>query len=620
MANGKRTSNLGVFWIYLILAVIFFFSISQMNTTGPRQIDYSQLINLIEDGQIQRMTIESGGNITLTTTEGVQIKSYAPPLVVDKQYINQIAQNGVEIIYIKSLASNWWFSLLGSLLPIVIIILFWFWLLRPMMNGGSGGASGMPFGKTTARKYDPKKNKITFDNVAGIDEVKEELQSIVKYLKDPKEFLEIGARMPKGVILVGPPGTGKTLTARAVAGEANVPFFYMSGSDFVELYVGVGASRVRDLFKKAKEEAPSIIFIDELDAVGRQRGAGLGGGNDEREQTLNSLLVEMDGFDNDTNVIVMAATNRPDVLDKALLRPGRFDKKVVIDAPDKKGREEILKLHLKGKKISSDVNPEKLAAKTPGFVGADLENLVNEAALLALREKHNHMTMEDFEEAVERVIAGPARKSRVISEDERKILSYHELGHAFMGYYLDNLDPVQKITIVPRGNSALGYTLLIPEEDKFLNSKSEIVDRISFALGGRAAEELIFEKITTGASDDLKQATSMAKKMIYSLGMSSKLGPSVWQDENDEVFLGRDMTRSKTFSEETSRAIDNEIKSIIFNAYNKAKEILQKNKERLEIMATYLFNNEKISGDLFKELMRKDIDELKNFVKENQNG
>ncbi|MDK2946647.1 MAG: cell division protease FtsH [Geotoga sp.] len=426
--------------------------------------------------------------------------------------------------------------------------------------------------------------------------------------------------MPKGVILVGPPGTGKTLTARAVAGEANVPFFYMSGSDFVELYVGVGASRVRDLFKKAKEEAPSIIFIDELDAVGRQRGAGLGGGNDEREQTLNSLLVEMDGFDNDTNVIVMAATNRPDVLDKALLRPGRFDKKVVIDAPDKKGREEILKLHLKGKKISSDVNPEKLAAKTPGFVGADLENLVNEAALLALREKHNHMTMEDFEEAVERVIAGPARKSRVISEDERKILSYHELGHAFMGYYLDNLDPVQKITIVPRGNSALGYTLLIPEEDKFLNSKSEIVDRISFALGGRAAEELIFEKITTGASDDIKRATDMAKKMIYSLGMSSKLGPSVWQDENDEVFLGRDMTRSKTFSEETSRAIDNEIKSIIFNAYNKAKEILQKNKERLEIMATYLFNNEKISGDLFKELMRKDIDELKNFVKENQNG
>jgi cell division protease FtsH len=620
MANGKRTSNIGVFWIYLILAVIFFFSISQMNTTGPRQIDYSQLINLIEDGQIQRMTIESGGNITLTTTEGVQIKSYAPPLVVDKQYINQIAQNGVEIIYIKSLASNWWFSLLGSLLPIVIIILFWFWLLRPMMNGGAGGTSGMPFGKTTARKYDPKKNKITFDNVAGIDEAKEELQSIVKYLKNPKEFLDLGARMPKGVILVGPPGTGKTLTARAVAGEANVPFFYMSGSDFVELYVGVGASRVRDLFKKAKEEAPSIIFIDELDAVGRQRGAGLGGGNDEREQTLNSLLVEMDGFDNDTSVIVMAATNRPDVLDKALLRPGRFDKKVVIDAPDKKGREEILKLHLKGKKISSDVNPEKLAAKTPGFVGADLENLVNEAALLALREKHNHMTMEDFEEAVERVIAGPARKSRVISEDERKILSYHELGHAFMGYYLDNLDPVQKITIVPRGNSALGYTLLIPEEDKFLNSKSEIVDRISFALGGRAAEELIFEKITTGASDDIKRATDMAKKMIYSLGMSSKLGPSVWQDENDEVFLGRDMTRSKTFSEETSRAIDNEIKSIIFNAYNKAKEILQKNKERLEIMATYLFNNEKISGDLFKELMRKDIDELKNFVKENQNG
>jgi cell division protease FtsH len=620
MANGNRKSNFGVFWIYLILAVIFFFSISNMNNSGTRQIDYSQLINLVEDGQIQRMTIESGGNITLTTNEGVRIQSYAPPLVVDKQYINQLAQSGIEIIYIESLASSWWFSLLGSLLPIVIIILFWFWLLRPMMGGGSSGASGMPFGKTTARKYDPKKNKITFDNVAGIEEAKEELQSVVKYLKDPKEFLELGARMPKGVILVGPPGTGKTLTARAVAGEANVPFFYMSGSDFVELYVGVGASRVRDLFKKAKEEAPAIVFIDELDAVGRQRGAGLGGGNDEREQTLNSLLVEMDGFDNNTNIIVMAATNRPDVLDKALLRPGRFDKKVVIDAPDKKGREEILRLHLKGKKISSDVDPKKLAAKTPGFVGADLENLVNEAALLALREKHNHMTMEDFEEAVERVIAGPARKSRVISDDERKILSYHELGHAFMGYYLDNLDPVQKVTIVPRGNSALGYTLLIPEEDKFLNSKSEIVDRISFALGGRAAEELIFEKVTTGASDDLKKATNMAKKMIYSLGMSSKLGPSVWQDENDEVFLGRDMTRSKTFSEETSRAIDNEIKNIIFNAYDKAKEILRNNKERLELMATYLFNQENISGDLFKELMNKEIDDLEVFVNENQNG
>lgn len=620
MANGNRKSNLGIFWIYLILAVIFFFSISNMNYTGTKQIDYSQLINLLEDGLIKKMTIESGGNITLTTTQGEQMQSYAPPFVVDKQYINQLAQNGIEIIYIESLASSWWFSLLGSLLPIVIIIFFWFWLLRPMMGGGSNGASGIPFGKTTARKYDPKKNKITFDNVAGIDEAKEELQSIVKYLKNPKEFLDLGARMPKGVILVGPPGTGKTLTARAVAGEANVPFFYMSGSDFVELYVGVGAARVRDLFKKAKEEAPAIVFIDELDAVGRQRGAGLGGGNDEREQTLNSLLVEMDGFDNDTSVIVMAATNRPDVLDKALLRPGRFDKKVVIDAPDKKGREEILKLHLKGKKISSDVDPEKLAAKTPGFVGADLENLVNEAALLALREKHNHMTMEDFEEAIERVIAGPARKSRVISEEERKILSYHELGHAFMGYYLDNLDPVQKITIVPRGNSALGYTLLIPEEDKFLNSKSEIIDRISFALGGRAAEELIFEKITTGASDDIKKATDMAKKMIYNLGMSNKLGPSVWQDENDEVFLGRDMTRSKTFSEKTSKAIDNEIKNIIFNAYEKAKEILQKNKKRLDLMAEYLLKKENISGDLFKELMNKDIDELETFVKENQNG
>ncbi|MDY6894661.1 MAG: ATP-dependent zinc metalloprotease FtsH, partial [Thermotogota bacterium] len=442
----------------------------------------------------------------------------------------------------------------------------------------------------------------------------DEVEDIVNFLKSPQEFQELGARMPKGTLLVGPPGTGKTLTARAIAGEADVPFYYASGSDFVELFVGVGASRVRDLFKTAKENAPAIIFIDELDAVGRQRGAGLGGGNDEREQTLNALLVELDGFDTSTGVVVMAASNRPDVLDKALLRPGRFDKKIMVGPPDVKGREEILKIHTRKKKIAQDVDLKFLAKRTPGFVGADLENLVNEAALIASRKKKNQVEMSDFEEAIDRVLTGPSKKYRIISDKEKKILSYHELGHAILGYLLPNTDPVYKITIIPRGAGSLGSTLQIPEKDKYLIKKSEILDRIVVALGGRASEKLVFNFATTGAKDDLRKATDYAKSMIYRLGMSKKMGPVYWEGEEEEIFLGSELTKQKNYSEETAKELDVEVKKIINSMYDKAVDLLKQNKERLDLLASYIFKKETIYGEEFKKLMSKDLEELKEYI------
>ncbi|MDN5341742.1 MULTISPECIES: ATP-dependent zinc metalloprotease FtsH [Oceanotoga] len=612
--NNNNPKMFNILWVYIILILIFFFAINSLTKSPIQELDYSQLIRMINNNQIVKLNIENTGIVKAETKEGLKYDIFAPTMLYDKEYVMAMANTGIEVTYTKSITSSWWVGLISSLFPIIILILFWFWMLKPMM-GGSGKSGGFPFSKNLARKYDPSKNKITFDKVAGIDEAKEELKDIVQYLKDPKSFNTLGARMPKGVILVGPPGTGKTLTARAVAGEAGVPFFYISGSDFVELYVGVGASRVRELFKQAKENSPAIIFIDEIDAVGRQRGAGLGGGNDEREQTLNSLLVEMDGFDDDVGVVVMAATNRPDILDKALLRPGRFDKKVVIDGPDLEGREEILKVHIRGKKIAPDVDLKTLAKRTPGFVGADLENLINEGALLAIRNKNTYITMEDLEEAIERVMAGPERKSRIISEKEKKILTYHELGHAFLGYLLPNSDPVHKITIVPRGHSALGYTLQLPEEDKFLISRSELYDRITIALGGRAAEQLIFDSITTGAGDDLKKATKYAKMMISKLGMSEKMGPMVWQDDDDEVFLGKELTRSKNYSDETAKSIDGEIKNIINKCYTLALKILEENKQRLDLIATYLYKVENISGEKFKELMEMDLYSLETKIK-----
>jgi cell division protease FtsH len=616
MSKKVRKINLGPLIIYLLLAILIFTSISRLNSSDAMEISYTELVNMLDKGQIISVEITDSGNVTAKAANGTLYQTYAPTLVVDETYTRSLVKDGIRIKYIESSGSSWWMTILIYLAPIAIMIVFWLWIFRSMGNNGGGGP-GMKFTKSPAKKYDPQKDKITFKDVAGIEEAKEELEDIVSFLKDPKSFNNLGARMPKGILLVGRPGTGKTLAARAVAGEAQVPFFYISGSDFVELFVGVGASRVRELFNQAKAESPAIIFIDEIDAVGRQRGAGLGGGHDEREQTLNSLLVEMDGFDPSAGIVVMAATNRPDILDKALLRPGRFDKKITIDTPDLKGREEILKIHFKGKKIAKDLDLEVLARSTPGFVGADLENLVNEAALLAARDRREFITMDDCQEAIERVIAGPARKSRKLSEKEKKIVTYHELGHAILGYLLPNSDPIHKITIVPRGNAALGYTLQLPLEEKYLMSEDELKDRIVTLLGGRAAEEIIFNEITSGAGNDLKKSTEMAKKMIMQLGMSKKIGPISWGEEEGEVFLGRELTKMKNYSQETAKEIDSEIKSFILTSYKKAKDILNENKERLKLLAIYLYNIETIDGKQFKELMKKDLEDLRNFVLNN---
>ncbi|MDN5341342.1 ATP-dependent zinc metalloprotease FtsH [Oceanotoga sp. DSM 15011] len=617
--DKKPKRSLGPIFVYLILFAIIVFSISRLNAPSNKEIGYTELLKQIDKGQIIRLEIEDSGLVRAKTKTGDILQAYAPTLLQDEAYTRALVNEGIQIKYIRSTGSSWWVSLLIYMAPILIMILFWVWLFKGVGSRGGGGAPGMNFKKSPARKFDPKKAKIGFKDVAGIDEAREELEDIVTFLKNPQEFNTLGARMPKGVLLVGQPGTGKTLIARAVAGEAGVPFFYISGSDFVELFVGVGASRVREMFNQAKAEAPAIIFIDEIDAVGRQRGAGLGGGHDEREQTLNSLLVEMDGFDPKAGIIVMAATNRPDILDKALLRPGRFDKKVVIDAPDLKGREEILKVHMKGKKISKDVDPEVLARGTPGFVGADLENLINESALLAARNKREFITMEDCSEAIERVIAGPERRSRKLSDKEKKIVTYHELGHAMLGYLLPNSDPVHKITIVPRGHAALGYTLQLPLEEKFLMSEEELKDRIITLLGGRASEDIIFNEITSGAGNDLKRATEIVKKMVTQLGMSKKIGPIAWGEEEGEVFLGRELTKMKNYSQDTAKEIDNEIKNLIIESYERAKNILGENKQRLDLLAAYLYGKETIDGEEFKKLMEMDIDDLNKKIIDDEN-
>ncbi|WP_121514589.1 MULTISPECIES: ATP-dependent zinc metalloprotease FtsH [unclassified Petrotoga] len=607
----KKVKFSNIIWVYIIFAIIFIGALISLNWENNPIISYSEMLSLINDGQVESMKINQNGNVEILSKDGTTYESFSPALVIDKQYVNSLIQKGIKVEYVESVGSKWWFGLLINIIPIVVMVLFFFWLYR---SASAGARSSMNFGKSGAKKYEPIGEKVTFKDVAGIDEVLDEIEDIVKFLKNPQEFQELGARMPKGTLLVGPPGTGKTLTARAIAGEADVPFYYASGSDFVELFVGVGASRVRDLFKTAKENAPAIIFIDELDAVGRQRGAGLGGGNDEREQTLNALLVELDGFDTSTGVVVMAATNRPDVLDKALLRPGRFDKKIMVGPPDVKGREEILKIHTRKKKIAPDVDLKLLAKRTPGFVGADLENLVNEAALIASRKKKNQVEMSDFEEAIDRVLTGPSKKYRIISDKEKKILSYHELGHAVLAYLLPNTDPVYKITIIPRGAGSLGSTLQIPEKDKYLIKKSEILDRIVVALGGRASEKLVFNFATTGAKDDLRKATDYAKSMIYRLGMSKRMGPVYWEGEEEEIFLGSELTKQRNYSEETAKELDVEVKKIINSMYDKALELLKQNRERLDLLASYIFKNETIYGEEFKKLMSKDLEELKEYI------
>lgn len=499
----------------------------------------------------------------------------------------------------KKGGSSWWGSLLTIVLPFALILVFWIFIMNQMQGGGS---KVMSFGKSRARRVSPDAPKVTFRDVAGVDEAVEELQEIKEFLENPKKFQQLGARIPKGVLLYGPPGTGKTLLARAVAGEAGVPFFSISGSDFVEMFVGVGASRVRDLFDQAKQHSPCIIFVDEIDAVGRHRGAGLGGGHDEREQTLNQLLVEMDGFEMKDNIILIAATNRPDILDPALLRPGRFDRQIVVDRPDRAGRKKILEVHTRGKPILKGVDVDALAAQTPGFTGADLANLVNEAALLAARHGRKVIDMTELEEGIMRVIAGPEKKSRLISEKEKAVTAYHEMGHAMVGHFLENTDPVHKISVVSRGQ-ALGYTISLPTEDKFLTTKAELEDNLAMTLGGRAAEEVVFGEITTGAANDLEKSTGVAKSMVMRYGMSEELGPRVLGHNQAMPFLGREFSQEPDYSEEVARQIDAEIRRIIEEAHERARQILRDHREQLDRIALILIQRETIEREEFEALL-----------------
>jgi len=572
-------------------------------------MSYSGFLKMLKEdsSMIAEIALKDDGTVKVSTKDGRIYEIYAPWVLNDSDLINEISSKGIRIYGEKSVSSSVWVNILGTLIPTFLIIFVWIFVMRTVSGRNN---QAFTFTRSRARMYKPGEKKVTFDDVGGADEAIEELKEVVEFLKNPSKFNKLGARMPKGILLVGPPGTGKTLLARAVAGEANVPFFHISGSDFVELFVGVGAARVRDLFNQAKANAPCIIFIDEIDAVGRHRGAGLGGGHDEREQTLNQLLVEMDGFDVREGIIVMAATNRPDILDPALLRPGRFDKKVVVDPPDLRGRMKILKIHMKGKPIAEDVNIEILAKRTPGFVGADLENLVNEAALLAAREGRSKITMKDFEEAIDRVIAGPARKSKVISPKEKRIIAYHEVGHAIVSTILPNADPVHRISIIPRGYKALGYTLQLPVEDKYLVTKNEILDKITALLGGRAAEEIVFGEITSGAANDIEKATEMARTMVCELGMSDRLGPLAWGKNEQEVFLGKEITRLKNYSEEVASQIDEEVKRIVSECYERAKEILIKYRKQMEDIVEQLLEKETLEGEELRKILEEELEEV----------
>lgn len=566
---------------------------------------WDQFLARVERGDVLKVTVYTDGQIEgKYSVNGKEVRDFVAqgpsPTLAPEIYEVPLNRAGVERVY-QQKTEPWWSMIIPNLLPILIFVGLWFFLINQMQSSGNKAIS---FGKNRARLYTAEgKTKVTFEDVAGADEAKEELVEIVEFLKQPRRFTELGARIPKGVLLVGPPGTGKTLLSKAVAGEAGVPFFSISGSDFVEMFVGVGASRVRDLFDNAKKNAPCIVFIDEIDAVGRQRGAGLGGGHDEREQTLNQLLVEMDGFEPNVGIIVLAATNRPDVLDPALLRPGRFDRQVVLDIPDIKGREEILRVHAKGKKLDPAIDFKVLARRTPGFTGADLANTLNEAALLAARKNQQLITMKDCEEAIERVIAGPERKSRIMSEKEREITAYHEAGHAVVGHYLPTVDPIHKVSIIPRGRAG-GYTLALPLEDKNYATRTELTENIVFLLGGRVAEAIALGEISTGARNDLERATKLVRKMIMEYGMSEELGPMTFGHGHEElVFLGRDISRDKNYSEEVAASIDREMRLMIDQAYKRAEEILTTHREKLDRVARTLLEKETLEAPEFEALL-----------------
>ncbi|NTW06020.1 MAG: ATP-dependent metallopeptidase FtsH/Yme1/Tma family protein [Peptococcaceae bacterium] len=597
---GKVMKNLSIY-LLIVLVIIAVIKFTSPPVTAPEVVRYDQFINMVTQGELSRVTIQAGentSNIMAEKKDGSKVESKGPQ--PDTRLQGLLESKAVEYQFEPPAQPKWWAGLLTSLLPILIFVLLFFFLMQQTQGGGN---RVMSFGKSKAKLVSDEKKKVSFEDVAGADEVKEELEELVEYLKSPKKFSELGAKIPKGVLLFGPPGTGKTLLARAVAGEAGVPFFTISGSDFVEMFVGVGASRVRDLFEQAKKSAPCIVFIDEIDAVGRQRGAGLGGGHDEREQTLNQLLVEMDGFAANDGIIIIAATNRPDILDPALLRPGRFDRQVGVDVPDLNGRKEILKVHTKGKPLAENVDLEVLARRTPGFTGADLANMVNEAALLSARFDKKEIGMNELESSIERVIAGPEKKSKVISDKEKRLVSYHEAGHALVGYLLPNTDPVHKVSIIPRGRAG-GYTLLLPKEDRYYMTRSLLLDQVTMLLGGRVAEAVVLEEISTGAQNDLERSTEIVRRMIMEYGMSDALGPMTFGKKQETVFLGRDLARDRNYGEEVATAIDKEVKETIEKNYNRAKYILEKYMDTLHRIANVLMEKETIESTEFEELMK----------------
>ncbi|HEU5003604.1 MAG TPA: ATP-dependent zinc metalloprotease FtsH [Actinomycetota bacterium] len=592
----KKLVRSPIFYFIILIAVIWAVAAFISRGVGVKKITYAQFRTDYAAGQVKNLTVEKkDGTLQGTLTDGTKFKSdYLSTTGLD----TFLAQTPGASVDVNPQNESVWVSLLTSFLPFLIIIGIFFFLMQQMQGGGN---RVMSFGKAKAKMVTKDQPKITFQDVAGVDEAVEELEEIKEFLESPAKFQQMGAKIPKGVLLFGPPGTGKTLLARAVAGEAGVPFFSISGSDFVEMFVGVGAARVRDLFEQAKASAPAIVFVDEIDAVGRHRGAGLGGGHDEREQTLNQLLVEMDGFDVRTGVILMAATNRPDILDPALLRPGRFDRQVVIDRPDLKGRESILKVHARGKPLADDVALDTVAKRTPGFTGADLANVVNEAALLSARRNRTDITMDEMEEAIDRVIAGPQRKSRVISDKEKVIIAYHESGHALVGWALPNADPVHKVSIISRGR-ALGWTLTLPAEDRFLISRSELIDQLAMFLGGRVAEEIVFQDPTTGASDDLERATKTARKMVCEWGMSETLGPVALGEKVDQPFLGRDLSAHPDYSDHVAAEIDAEIRRLVDEAHDEALEILTTYRANLDRMVEVLLDKETIEKNEVEEI------------------
>jgi cell division protease FtsH len=602
----NRFFRSALFPLVVIVLLVYLASQTLMpRRDGGKDLTYSQLIDETKKGNVSEVTFSPNRqSIEAVLDSGTKVKVNYPSPESQANYEQVLQANNVTYDS-KGIGTSAWWALLTGFLPFLLLIGFWIFLMNQMQGGGS---KVMSFGKSRAKRMSPDSPKVTYKDVAGADEAVEELQEIKEFLENPKKFQALGARIPKGVLLYGPPGTGKTLLARATAGEAGVPFFSISGSDFVEMFVGVGASRVRDLFEQAKQASPCIIFIDEIDAVGRHRGAGLGGGHDEREQTLNQLLVEMDGFELKDNIILIAATNRPDILDPALLRPGRFDRQIVVDRPDRKGRQQVLDVHAKGKPLAREIDLDVLAAATPGFTGADLANVINEAALLAARRGSKTIGQSELEEGIMRVIAGPEKKSRLFSEKERKITAYHEMGHALVGYYLEGTDEIHKISIVSRGQ-ALGYTISLPAEDRYLTTKGTLMDQMAMTLGGRAAEELVFNEVTTGAANDIERITSTAKQMIMRFGMSEKLGPRVLGRNHDMPFLGREMGAEPDYSEEIAKEIDDEIRRVIEESHDKATTVLREHMAELHKLSAILIERETIDKSQFERLLQGESEE-----------